>query len=93
MNDPAATRREFIQGTLRWVSAGAVAGVTGLALVRNAGAECRRPSVCGACPVYSGCDLPKAESFRRDEAGDNEHGIDPGPAGQGEREPRERSDR
>lgn len=91
MNNPAATRREFIRGTLRWVSAGAVAGVTGVALVRNAGADCRRPSVCGACPVYSGCDLPKAESFRREGAGDpgRENRTDFPPEGT----PRERSKR
>ena len=65
MNDAPASRREFVRGTLRWMSAGLVVGATAVGSLRRAGADCRRPtSICGECPVYSGCDLPKAASYR-----------------------------
>lgn len=66
MNPPSTSRREFVQGSLRWLGAGVVSGVTAWAVLREAQAGCRRPAAdgCGACPVYGGCGLPRAEAFR-----------------------------
>lgn len=70
MTQPPTSRREFVRGTLRWLSAGTVVGVTGLAAWRNARGGCWRPAVCAECPVFSGCDLSRAEEFRRGEGAD-----------------------
>ncbi len=56
-----------MRGSLRWLAAGVVVGVVATGATRNARANCRRPTICGECPVFSGCELPKAAGFRREE--------------------------
>lgn len=60
---PDTSRREFLRSAGRYTAAGALGALTLLA-VRQSGAACQRPFVCGQCPVYGGCDLPKAMDYR-----------------------------
>lgn len=61
-----ADRREFLRSAARLSIAGALGGLV-LAAANRAGASCRRPFACGQCPVYGGCDLPKAMNYRENE--------------------------
>jgi hypothetical protein len=56
-------RREFLRSVGRYATAGALGGLTLMAIAKSS-AACRRPLACGQCPVYGGCDLPKATNYR-----------------------------
>jgi hypothetical protein len=60
-------RREIMRMGLRGGGLSALAllaSALGLRSLRNK--DCRKASPCGACPLFAGCDLPKA---RQGEAG------------------------
>lgn len=55
------TRREFLTRYARWGGLAALGAVTAR-LVWNGRGTCQSPSPCGACPLFSGCALPKAQA-------------------------------
>lgn len=63
-----ADRREFLRATARWVSAGTLLGATALAVGRAGLRRCDRPNPCGECPVFGGCERPRAEAYRAEHA-------------------------
>lgn len=57
-------RREMLRRCLRW---GGLAGLTAVATVlaaRTARNGCVKASPCGECPLFTGCDLPKARQSK-----------------------------
>ncbi len=64
----APDRREFLRGSLRLVSAGVLLGGTGFAVGRAGFTRCDRPNPCGECPAFGGCERPRAEAFRTEQA-------------------------
>lgn len=73
---PDLTRRELLQGGLRWLAAGALvaagAAMTGKNLLRRQSREgetCINEFVCRDCSAVSGCRLPQAMSFRQNTRG------------------------
>jgi hypothetical protein len=53
-------RREVLRASLRFGGLMIVGGIATALGWRSARKPCVRPNPCGACPLFSGCDLPKA---------------------------------
>ncbi|MBL9134231.1 MAG: hypothetical protein JNK85_00120 [Verrucomicrobiales bacterium] len=62
-------RRDFIAAAARAAAAVALVGVTGFAIVPKGGNACRKVPICGQCPIFEGCGLPRAEEWRGQEKG------------------------
>ena len=79
-------RREFLRSVGRYATVGALGGLTLMAIAKSS-ATCRRPLVCGQCPVYGGCDLPQAMNYRAitTPAPHSRGAARAGPGGEGER--------
>ncbi len=60
-------RREFIANTVRGVAAVSLVGVTWFASVSKGGRNCLKAPICGQCPVFQGCGLPRAQDWRDQE--------------------------
>jgi len=68
LTQTVGSRREFLRGTARYGLLTLMAAVAArIARTRTVGPQTyvnRGP--CGGCPVFAGCDLPKANSLRRE---------------------------
>lgn len=62
------TRREFFARYARWGGLAAL-GAVAARLAWNGRGTCDRPDPCGACPLLSGCSLPKARATQTDAPG------------------------
>ena len=65
--DPMPTsnhRREILRTCLRGGGLIALGGVASLLGWRSARGNCVRKNPCGACPLFSACDLPKAQDAK-----------------------------
>lgn len=62
-------RRRFFAHALRGAAAVSLVGVVGFASVGKGGRSCLKAPVCGHCPAFDGCDLPRAEAWRDQEKG------------------------
>lgn len=60
-------RREFIANTARSAAAATLLGITWFATRNQGGNACRNVPMCGQCPVFEGCGLPRAEEWRGQE--------------------------
>jgi hypothetical protein len=58
------SRREFVRGMFRGAWLAGLAGLCGWLLTGRQGKACHRPGICGGCPAFSRCRLPKAQSAR-----------------------------
>lgn len=65
-NKPTMTpRREILRGCLRLGGLLTLGGVASLLGWRGANGKCVRTNPCGGCPLFSGCDLPKANKAKK----------------------------
>ncbi len=58
-------RREFLRSWMRCGGLLALGGVATLLGWRGAHGKCVRSNPCGGCPLFSGCDLPKANEAKK----------------------------
>lgn len=58
-------RREFLRGWLRCGGLLALGGVATVLGWRGSHGKCVRTNPCGGCPLFSGCDLPKANEAKK----------------------------
>jgi len=69
MNEGQDSRREFLRGCMRYVSAGALTtgsvAVASRALHSRSAHECRSSGICRACPQLRGCMHPAALSAKQ----------------------------
>lgn len=56
----SANRREFLRGSARYTALAVLGLVAGKVLGRRSASACVNQSVCGSCPVLTGCTLPQA---------------------------------
>jgi len=59
-NLPMIKRREILRSCLRGGSLVLLGGIVSLLGLRGTRGNCLRAHPCGNCPLFSGCDLPKA---------------------------------
>ncbi len=53
-------RREFLRNGLRGGALALLGGAASMLAWRSSRGNCARTHPCGACPLFSGCVLPKA---------------------------------
>lgn len=62
-------RRQFFAHALRGAAAASLIGVVGFASLGKGGRSCLKAPVCGRCPAFDSCELPRAEEWRDHEKG------------------------
>lgn len=60
-------RRVILRDGLRCGGLLALGGIASALGWRSLNGTCLRGSPCGACPLFTGCDLPKANEVKRQE--------------------------
>ncbi len=58
-------RRKFFHDCLRYGGLLSIGGVASVLGWRSLHGDCVRTNPCGACPLLSGCDLPKAVDSKK----------------------------
>ena len=58
-------RREVLRASLRFGGLLVLGGIATALGWRSARKPCVRPNPCGACPLFTGCDLPKAVEAKK----------------------------
>jgi len=57
-------RREFLRRVVRGAGLVGLSGLCGVLVADARNGGCVRTTVCGGCPAFSGCRLPKAQTAR-----------------------------
>lgn len=58
-------RREVLRASLRFGGLLVLGGIATALGWRSSRKPCVRPNPCGACPLFTGCDLPKAVETKK----------------------------
>ncbi len=59
-NLPMINRRQILRSCLRGIGLVLLGGIATILGWRGTSSNCLRAHPCGACPLFSGCELPKA---------------------------------
>ena len=66
--DQKQSRREFLRGSVRYLTLGGLVSMAGGLFVRRNSGKCVNLEICNGCPVFKKCDLPLAIERRSEES-------------------------